>query len=56
MTARKIIQIAVAGLPDGDVLTFALCDDGTVWDYDFRRIHETGTPWKKREPIPQEAA
>lgn len=29
--ARQIIQIAAAGLDDGDWELFALCEDNTVW-------------------------
>lgn len=41
--SRKIIQIATA---QGELT--ALCDDGTVWIYDFSGL------WVKCEDIPQD--
>lgn len=41
---RKIVQIATAAAENGHSL-YALCDDGTVWDY-----HEPHV-WKQVAPI-----
>lgn len=47
---RKIIQICVT--PDTETenaVTYALCDDGTVWSLCDRACAE----WVKMKPIPQ---
>lgn len=54
MRERKIVQLSQAPVYN-DVSIFALCDDGTLWTYDFRRIENYGTPWKQCMPIPQPA-
>ena len=42
---RKIIQIAAATCDEGGDSLYALCDDGTVWEYLLQY-------WKRLEPIP----
>ena len=50
MTTRKIVQIAAAGLADNDSILYALAEDGSLWELDYRhpnhwsRIPEEVTP------------
>lgn len=41
---RKVVQITTVGYGG---LLYALCDDGTIWVYDY-------VDWKQVESIPQE--
>ena len=51
---RKIIQITSTH-PSGDnyVYLFALCDDGTVWSYNFYARSHGGTLWEQIDNVPQ---
>jgi hypothetical protein len=54
-TKRKIIQIAASQTESGDdIITYslyALCDDGTVWDYRWEGMN---SHWMKMADIPQD--
>ena len=50
---RKIIQICSAGVKQTnwtqcDYILTALCNDGTIWVWDFKH------PWNQIDPIPQD--
>ncbi len=51
MGKRKIVQLAACAAENGHSL-YALCDDGTVWDYQW--LPWNGNPahsWKQLAPI-----
>jgi hypothetical protein len=54
MAERKVIQIAAAAYGVGEQIggvdtVYALCDDGSVWWYEFASHPE----WSRMKPIPQ---
>lgn len=55
---RKIIQIATALVPETDKslyekMTVALCNDGTVWEYEYR-FETNQYEWMRLKDIPQD--
>jgi hypothetical protein len=58
MSHRRIIQIAEAGASNGHSL-HALCNDGSVWEYDWHANPSDEPPysycggWKRLAEIPQ---
>ena len=48
---RKPIQICVTNNSEGDQI-YALCDDGTIWERDYRE-HLFPSGWRLQRLIPQ---
>jgi hypothetical protein len=50
---RKVIQIAVEGISEGSWATlFALCDDGSLWMYEFAGKAKENWEWVRIEGVP----
>ena len=50
MTKRKIVQIAAAGLTDNDSSLYALTEDGSLWEFNWRNPNH----WTKIPDLPEE--
>ena len=52
MTTRKIVQIAAAGLADNDSILYALAEDGSLWELNYRHPEH----WSRIPDLPEPEA